>query len=142
MSTEVLVTGTFNILHPGHIRLLEFASRYGLVTVGINADPYLKKKYGDHALPLVDRTYVLNSIKHVDSVIAFMEEDPSSLVKRLKPKIYIKGPDYSGVELPEENACKQVGAHIIIQPAAKEYNSGELVTGLPDSIFNKLNKYS
>ena len=140
MSTEVLVTGTFNILHPGHVRLLEFASRYGSVTVGLNADPYLKKKYGDRALPLVDRTYVLNSIKHVDSVIAFMEDDPSSLVKRLKPKVYIKGPDYGGVDLIERKACEQVGAHIIIQPTAKEYNSGELIEDLPDSIFNKLNK--
>ena len=66
---EVLVTGTFNLVHPGHIRLLEFASNYGRVTVGINADAFLKEKYGDAAIPLIDRSFVLQSIRYVDEVI-------------------------------------------------------------------------
>ena len=142
MKTEVLVTGTFNIIHSGHVRLLEFASRYGSVTVGINADPYLKKKYGDKAVTLVDRTYVLESIKHVDKIVVFFEETPCSLIKNLKPSIYIKGPDYKGKELPEQSACEQVGAHIVIHPNEKEYNASDLVEDLPEKVFKKLNKYT
>ena len=107
-STVVLVTGTFNVVHAGHVRLLEFASRYGKVTVGINADQYLKSKYGDKAVPLVDRSYVLSSCKFVDEVIMFREDEPSELIMRLKPKVYIKGPDYSLEELPELKALKKI----------------------------------
>jgi cytidyltransferase-like protein len=142
LETEVLVTGTFNVVHAGHVRLLEFASKYGKVTVGINADPYLKKKYGENAVPLVDRSYVLKSIKYVDSVVVFMEEDPSALIMQLKPRYYIKGPDYTLESLPELGAIKAVGAHPIMHPTDKEYNSSELSPTLPKSAFENLNKYS
>ena len=142
MKTEVLVTGTFSIVHAGHVRLLEFASRYGSVTVGINADPYLRKKYGDKAVPLIDRTYVLSSNKFVDKVIVFMEDTPAKLIKKLKPKVYVRGPDYLNVELPEQEALTSVGAHVIIQPAVKEYSSTELVENLPEKVFKKLDKYT
>ena len=141
-STEVLVTGTFNVVHAGHVRLLEFASRYGKVTVGINADPYLKEKYGDKAVPLVDRSYVLSSCKYVDEVVMFREDEPSKLILSLKPKLYVKGPDYSIEELPELEALKKVGSKIVIHPANKEYNSSELVMTLKSSVFDTVKKYS
>ena len=140
--TEVLVTGTFNIMHAGHVRLLEFAARYGKVTVGINADPYLKEKYGDKAVPLVDRSYVLNSCKYVDKVIVFTEKDPSKLILKTKPKYYIKGPDYSAETLPETPAIRRAGAQLIIHREEKEYNSSDLVEVLPETAFRKMSKYS
>ena len=141
-SVEVLVTGTFNIMHAGHVRLLEFASRYGKVTVGVNADSYLKIKYGDQAVPLVDRSYVLSSCRYVTNVVMFREDEPSALVLRLRPKYYIKGPDYSKEELPELEAIKRAGAKLIIHPAEKEYDSSDLIKSLPDTAFDKFNKYS
>ena len=136
------VTGTFNIVHAGHVRLLEFASKYGEVTVGINADPYLQKKYGDNAVPLVDRAYVLRNNIFVKDVVVFIEDEPSKLIRTLKPKYYIKGPDYSEDTLYEASTVKAVGAKLIIHPADKEYNSTELVEVLPDSAFEKFNKFS
>ena len=60
---DVLVTGTFNVMHAGHVELLEFASRFGRVTVGLNADSYLYSKYGeDKTVPLLNRAYVLSSL--------------------------------------------------------------------------------
>ena len=141
-STEVLVTGTFNVMHAGHVRLLEFASRYGKVTVGINADSYLKEKYGDQAVSLVDRSYVLSSCRFVNNIVMFREDEPSNLILRLRPRYYIKGPDYSKEGLIELSAIQRVGAKVIIHPAQKEYNSSELVHALPDTAFDKLNKYS
>lgn len=138
--TEVLVTGTFNIMHAGHVRLLEFAARYGKVTVGINADPYLKEKYGDKAVPLVNRSYVLNSCIYVDKVVVFTEKDPSNLILKTKPKIYIKGPDYCEDNLPEMSAIKRTGAKLIIHREGKEYNSSELVEVLPESAYKKISK--
>tara|TARA_Y100001970_G_C14070376_1_gene769085 strand:- start:26 stop:454 length:429 start_codon:yes stop_codon:yes gene_type:complete len=142
MKTEVLVTGTFNIVHPGHVRLLEFAAQYGEVTVGINTDNYVQRKYGKNALPLIDRSYVLESISHVSKVIAFREDEPSKLIEKLKPKYYIKGPDYDLDELPELKILRKIGATVIIHPTGKEYNSSDLVKALPKSAFNTFDKYS
>ena len=139
--TEVLVTGTFNVLHPGHVRLLEFASRYGKVTVCVNADAYLEKKYGTNAIALVDRTYVLNSCKYVDKVVMFKEDEPSNLILKLKPRYYIKGPDYSSESLPELPAIQRVNSTLVIHPADKEYNSSDLVETLPSSAFRKVQEY-
>ena len=142
MSVEVLVTGTFNILHPGHVRLLEFASRFGSVTVGLNSDEYLYKKYGENnTIPLVDRTYVLMSNKYVKNVIVFTEENPSDLILKVKPKIYIKGPDYKGQSIPEIHALERVGSQYIVQPDNKDYNSSELIKNLKPKVLNKLKKY-
>ena len=142
MKTEVLVTGTFNIVHPGHIRLLEFASQYGEVTVGVNTDNYVQRKYGKHAIPLIDRSYALESIKYVKKVIAFREEEPSKLIEKLKPSYYIKGPDYSLEDLPELKALEKIGTRVIIHPTGKEYDSSELMKALPKSAFNTFNKYT
>lgn len=140
--TEVLVTGTFNVLHAGHVRLLEFASRYGLVTVGINSDEYMRKKYGDLAVSLVDRSYVLRNNLFVHKVVAFREDEPSGLVRQLEPIFYVKGPDYLDKKIPEEQAIADVGGKLIIQRIDKEYNSSELIKTLPDSAFGRLIKYS
>ena len=142
MKTEVLVTGTFNVVHAGHVRLLEFASRYGLVTVGLNCDSYLLKKYGDKTVPLVDRAYVLRNNCFVHKVVVFNESEPSSLIRKLKPSYFVRGPDYSGVVLPEAEALKQVGCKLLIQHAKKEYNASELVEAVDNSAFKKLNKYT
>lgn len=142
METDVLVTGTFNILHAGHIRLLEFASRYGLVTVGINSDSYLIKKYGDQTVNLVDRSYVLRSNRFVNKVVVFNEPTPCKLIRKLKPSYFVRGPDYKDVDLPEAEALRQVGCKLVIHPGDKEYNSSDLVEIADKSIFKKLNKYS
>lgn len=145
MNTEVLVTGTFNIVHAGHVRLFEFASRYGKVTVGINADPYLVNKYGDLAVSLVDRSYVLESNKYVHNVVVFREEDPSQLIRKLKPAYIVKGPDYINKELAEQAAINAASAHLIIQPINKEYSSTQLIVTLSEmkeSASRKLKKFS
>jgi len=144
MTTEVLVTGAFNIVHAGHVRLLEFASRYGKVTVGINNDPYLHNKYQGNVVPLIDRSFVLESNRFVDKVVAFTEDEPSLLIRRLKPIYLIKGPDYIGKVLPEQAAIDVVGTHLILQPVKKEYSSTQLMSSLPkahSSAFKKLSKF-
>jgi len=128
----------FNILHAGHCELLEFAARFGKVTVGINNDPYLKIKYGEHAVPLVNRAYVLKCNRFVNRVVVFQEQEPSALIRQLRPEIYIKGPDYQGVNLPETQACDEVGAQIFVHRANKIGNASELVHVAPSSTFIKL----
>lgn len=138
----VLVTGTFNIVHAGHVSLLEFASRYGKVVVGINSDDFLVNKYGDLAVPALNRSYVLRSLKFVNKVIVFKEDEPSSLIRKIKPAYYIKGPDYKSVNLPEQKAIESTGTRLIIQPTQKEFDSSELIKSVPKSAFKKFDKWT
>jgi cytidyltransferase-like protein len=135
---EVLVSGTFNVMHAGHVQLLEFASHYGKVTVGINGDEYMKLKYGDNAIPLLNRAYVLESCKYVHNVVFFNEPDPSQLILKLRPKYFVRGPDYAGVDLPELDALKAVGTTLIIHNTEKIHSSTKIVPFLERRAFEPL----
>lgn len=139
MCVEVLVTGTFNVLHAGHVQLLEYASTFGKVTVGINADSYLHGKYGsDKTVPMLNRAYLLRSIKFVDEVVVFTADDPSELIRQLKPQFFVRGPDYGGVELVEQVALDEVGAQLIIHCGDKIHNASSLVEHLPQQGFQPM----
>ncbi len=94
---KVWVNGTFDILHIGHIKLLEHAAKFGNVRVGIDTDERVSKKKGD-GRPyncLEDRMEFLRSIKYVDSVVEFDSDD--SLIERIKewePDVMVIGNDY------------------------------------------------
>ena len=136
MICEVLVTGTFNVMHAGHVELLEFASRFGKVIVGINADTYLHGKYGEkQTVPLINRAYVLSSCKFVHEVVVFTEDNPSALIEQLKPRVFVRGPDYAGVKLPEQDALDQVGAELIVHQTEKIHDASSLVESVPRSAF-------
>jgi len=119
VKTEVLVNGHFAVLHAGHIKLLEFASRYGLVTVALNSDYWSKLKYGNDYIPLTDRAYVLRSNRFVHNVVVFDEETPGELILQLRPETIVKGPDYIGLELAEQWAINRVSAKVIYYSGAK-----------------------
>lgn len=128
MEKIVLVTGTFNICHSGHIRLFEFASKFGKLVVGTNSDPYLWKKYGkDKTVALDKRVFVLNSIKYIDKVLVFTEEDPGKLIEHLKPDFYVKGPDYKDVNIPEIFSLEKVNCQLVIQDIEKEGSTSKLI---------------
>ncbi len=73
---RVWVNGTFDVLHIGHIRLLEFASMYGKVRVGVDSDERVKSLKGIERPfnKLNDRIKFLESIRYVDSVVSFTNE--------------------------------------------------------------------
>lgn len=70
---KVWVNGTFDVLHIGHIRLLEFASKYGKVRVGVDSDDRVKLLKGENRPfnKLEDRIQFLKSIRFVESVVSF-----------------------------------------------------------------------
>ena len=96
MGKLVFTNGCFDILHPGHIKLLEYCSSLGKVVVGLNSDESVKKLKGPNR-PFnnqVDRKFMLESCKFVSSVHIFNEETPYKLIKDLEPDFIVKGGDY------------------------------------------------
>jgi len=101
--------GCFDILHPGHVSLLEAARQTAdKLIVGLNSDSSVRRLKGT-GRPVqneVSRAMVLSSLKSVDAVVIFTEDTPLELIKQLAPDVLIKGADYT-VE-------KVVGADFVI----------------------------
>lgn len=96
--TIVFTNGCFDLLHPGHIHLLNKAKDFGKrLVVGLNADSSVRRLKGP-ARPILneqDRACILASLDCVDMVVLFEEETPENLIALLKPHILAKGSDYS-----------------------------------------------
>jgi rfaE bifunctional protein nucleotidyltransferase chain/domain len=105
----IFTNGCFDILHRGHLNLLEYCRSIGdVVVVGINSDESIKKIKGE-SRPIncqEDRKYFLESLKFVDKVIVFEEETPYNLIKDLKPDLIVKGGDYRPEDVVGGNLCE------------------------------------
>ena len=97
----VFTNGCFDLLHPGHIHLLEEARALGdRLIVGLNSDGSVKRLKGPQRpiLPESDRMLLLKALSCVDLVIVFEEDTPVRLIEALRPDVLVKGADY----LPEQ----------------------------------------
>ncbi len=94
---RVWVNGTFDVLHIGHIRLLEFASKYGKVRVGVDSDDRVKLLKGKNRPfnKLEDRIQFLKSIRFVESVVSFNSDlELREQIKSWNSDYIIIGSDY------------------------------------------------
>jgi D-beta-D-heptose 7-phosphate kinase / D-beta-D-heptose 1-phosphate adenosyltransferase len=90
--------GCFDLLHPGHVSLLDQAKRSAdRLIVGLNADESIRRLKGPDR-PIqneIARATVLSSLKFVDAVVIFSEETPIELIHALEPDVLVKGADYT-----------------------------------------------
>lgn len=112
-STEVKVwvNGTFDVLHVGHMKLLEYAHSLGTVRVGIDYDNRVKELKGD-TRPIntwVDRIYFMSRIIGVDSVVGFGSEfELKEQIRLWSPDILVVGSDYKGKYVIGSEYAKEV----------------------------------
>ena len=71
MREIVVVSGGFDPIHSGHIKLIKEAAKHGEVVVLLNSDLWLQKKKGKEFLPFIERTIIMNELKNVIDVIEF-----------------------------------------------------------------------
>ena len=94
----VFTNGCFDLLHPGHIRLLERARSLGDVLVlGLNSDRSVRRMKGPSRPVLCesDRAEMAGALEAVDAVVLFEEETPRELIAALLPDVLVKGADWS-----------------------------------------------
>jgi D-beta-D-heptose 7-phosphate kinase/D-beta-D-heptose 1-phosphate adenosyltransferase len=96
--TVGFTNGCFDILHPGHLKVLEEAkSRCGRLIVGLNSDASVGRLKGP-TRPVNDaesRARVLSGLSAVDAVVVFDEDTPAALIEALQPDLLVKGGDYT-----------------------------------------------
>jgi D-beta-D-heptose 7-phosphate kinase/D-beta-D-heptose 1-phosphate adenosyltransferase len=108
---RVWVNGTFDVLHIGHIKLLEFASQFGEVRVGIDTDERVKEFKGElrPINTIKDRIDFMNSIKYVNSSVSFStDEELCNRIKEWNADIIIIGNDYKDKRVIGSHLVKEV----------------------------------
>ena len=94
----VFTNGCFDILHAGHVSILEFSRAKGdVLIVGLNSDASVKRLKGP-TRPVntqADRALVLAALESVSAVSIFEEDTPYNLIKQVRPDVLVKGGDYS-----------------------------------------------
>ena len=115
----VFTNGFFDLLHRGHIDLLNRAKALGdVLVVGINSDESAERLHGGRQAvsPLEDRARVLAALSCVDHLVAFEQTTATELVALLRPDVYVKGGDYTAGMVPEAPAVEGYGGLVQILP--------------------------
>lgn len=127
----VSTNGCFDILHVGHVRILQEARALGdILVVGLNCDESVKRLKGP-TRPInkeADRAEVLAALGCVDYVTLFPEDTPVEFLKLLKPDIHVKGADYSPEQLPETAVVESYGGKMQILKLVPGHSTTGLVS--------------
>lgn len=121
----IFTNGCFDLLHIGHIRLLQFAKSLGTeLIVGLNSDESIKRLKGVNR-PFYDertRKEMLCALGCVDRVILFEEDTPLGLIFSLRPDVIVKGADYSAVDVVGKEF-----AEIAIYDSQVDISTGKII---------------
>lgn len=113
----VFTNGVYDILHAGHVQLLQRAKALGdVLVVGLNADASTRRLKGP-TRPInreADRLALVAALDSVDYAILFPEDTPAETIRALRPDVHVKGGDYVADQLPEIGAVREVGARVEI----------------------------
>lgn len=110
--------GCFDILHAGHVSILEFSKNQAdILVLGINSDASVKRLKGP-SRPInsqEDRALVCASLQAVDAVVVFEQDTPYELIKLIKPDVLIKGADYKEENVVGREFAKKVALYPILE---------------------------
>ena len=111
----VCVSGGFDPIHIGHVRMIQDASKLGHVIVIANSDEWLKRKKGYVFMRYEERQEILYAIKGVVDVVEAKDDDNTvcETLKRLNPHIFANGGDRGDRNTPEMDVCKNLGIHMV-----------------------------
>lgn len=129
----VFTNGCFDVLHAGHIDLLNKASLLGdVLVVGINSDDSIRRIKGNKRPinSLVDRAKVLSALECVDFIVSFDEDTSDNVIRQLCPSVLVKGGDYTEEEIVGADYVKKRGGKVRIIPFVHHVSSTSLIEKL------------
>lgn len=130
----VFTNGVFDLLHVGHVTLLEAARREGdALAVGVNSDASVRRLAKGTDRPLVpegDRARLLAALACVDCVVLFDEGTPLALIERLRPDVLVKGADYARDAIVGADEVEAWGGRVVRVPLVAGYSTTRLLERL------------
>ncbi|MFQ6616137.1 MAG: D-glycero-beta-D-manno-heptose 1-phosphate adenylyltransferase [Fidelibacterota bacterium] len=136
----VFTNGCFDLLHRGHIELLERARGEGdCLFVGINGDQSVErlKGAGRPIQSAEDRAAIVDALAVVDDVTIFHEETPEELIKKVRPEILVKGADYGESEIVGGGLVKSWGGKVVTVPLIRGRGTRLLLEKIRRSLQGK-----
>ena len=131
----VLTNGGFDLLHVGHLRLLEAARALGdVLIVALNDDASLRglKGPGRPFVPLAERAELLCGLRAVSMVTSFSGSTAEEVLRRLRPQVHAKGTDYTEATLPEAAIDRSLGVEMAFVGDVKRHATSRLAELLAD----------
>ncbi len=126
----VFTNGCFDLLHVGHITLLEKCREFGeKLIVGINSDASVQRLKGPQR-PLVkqnDRARILAALAATDAITIFDEDTPLELLRALRPDVIVKGGDYSEATVVGAADVRSWGGRVEIVPTVPGFSTSAIV---------------
>ncbi|HEX3234393.1 MAG TPA: D-glycero-beta-D-manno-heptose 1-phosphate adenylyltransferase [Gemmatimonadales bacterium] len=126
--------GVFDLLHPGHVELLEAARREGgALVVGLNSDASVRRLGKGAERPVAAeaaRARVLAALAAVDCVVLFDDETPRQLIEALAPDVLVKGADYSRDRIVGADWIEARGGRVVRVPLVAGFSTSALVERL------------
>ena len=126
----VFTNGCFDLLHPGHIRLLQDAKQFGdILIAGLNSDDSVRRLKGD-GRPIFaedDRVSMLAALACVDYVVVFEDDTPIPLLERLHPDILVKGDEYRPDQVVGREVVAGYGGRVERVPVVAGLSTTDIV---------------
>jgi D-beta-D-heptose 7-phosphate kinase/D-beta-D-heptose 1-phosphate adenosyltransferase len=126
----VFTNGCFDLLHVGHLALLEQAKREGdCLVVALNTDRSVRALKGA-GRPIISedaRARIVAALPCVDAVVLFDEETPLNLIRAIRPNVLVKGGDYSEKEVVGANEMKGWGGKVTLIPLVEGSSTTEIL---------------
>ena len=128
----VMVSGGFDPIHVGHVRMIREAAQHGSVIVVANSDDWLYRKKGYNFMGFIERKEILMAIKGVVDVIPVDDKDGTvcEALRRIKPTYFANGGDRTSTNTPEKRVCEELGIQMLWNIGGQKIqSSSELVEG-------------
>jgi rfaE bifunctional protein nucleotidyltransferase chain/domain len=128
--TVVLTNGCFDLLHPGHLALLEGARAEGdVLVVAINSDRSLSeiKGPGRPLTPSAERAEMLLALEPVDRVVVYDEPTPAEVIRTLLPDVLVKGADWALPDIVGREMVEAAGGRVVRIQLLSGYSTTALV---------------
>lgn len=130
----VFTNGVFDLVHPGHLELLEAARREGnSLVVGVNSDSSVRRLGKGSNRPIngeAARARVLAGFAAVDCVVLFDADTPLDLIQRLAPDVLVKGADYSRDAIVGADVVESKGGRVVRVPLVSGFSTSSIVERL------------
>lgn len=129
----VAISGGFDPVHVGHVRLIKAAAEHGDVIIILNSDDWLKTKKGYSFMDWDSRAEILLNMKRVGAVVAVDDSDATvcEALRKIKPDYFANGGDRTAVNTPELAVCKELGIKMLFGIGGEKVaSSQELVNAV------------
>ncbi|MCX8043611.1 MAG: D-glycero-beta-D-manno-heptose 1-phosphate adenylyltransferase [Desulfobacterota bacterium] len=126
----VFTNGCFDLVHAGHVQLLEQARASGdLLVVALNSDASVRGLKGTERpiVPQEQRARVIAALESVDYVVIFEESDPLSIITELKPDVLVKGGDWTPDTIIGRDVVEQAGGRVFAIPLMDGVSTSDII---------------